>query len=149
MAKLIKNVGASLSESSAAKFVYARRSPAPLLAPSTPASNFKFSQVVTLALWAHEDGPLNRPGEGRGALPSLRMGALTPVVCASLAGARTHDEDDTMMKQKGATGVFRNLAFADADDNLVSTSARAMATSESTKKNNFFGGSQDNIASIE
>ncbi|PNW71945.1 hypothetical protein CHLRE_16g667450v5 [Chlamydomonas reinhardtii] len=76
------------------------------------------------------------------------MAKLIKNVGASLR-ARTHDEDDTMMKQKGATGVFRNLAFADADDNLVSTSARAMATSESTKKNNFFGGSQDNIASID
>ncbi len=49
-----------------------------------------------------------------------------------------------MMKGRGASSIFRNMAFQDEDQPVASS--RALNSQESLKKNNFFGGVSDTAA---
>lgn len=50
-----------------------------------------------------------------------------------------------MMKGRGASSIFRNMAFQD-EDQVAVTSSRTLNSQESLKKNNFFGGVSDTAA---
>ncbi|GFR52500.1 hypothetical protein Agub_g15074 [Astrephomene gubernaculifera] len=62
------------------------------------------------------------------------MARLLKHVSASLRG-RTHDEDDTAMRERGATGVFRNLAFQEeTDETAVTPYGKAAASLDNNRK---------------